>query len=92
MNKFLIFWLVLFSVLFGANALAQEVIELDATIIKGNAELPKYMYVVPWQDRKSKQNNEKKLVLHNLYVDVFDPVMPDYIPRSEFSMPEAVVK
>lgn len=56
---------------------AEDVIELDTTTIKGNTELPKYLYVVPWQDKQGKRNKERKLKLHNLYGDLFDPVMPD---------------
>lgn len=64
---------------------ADEVIELDTTTIRGNTELPKYLYVVPWQDRAdSKGRKEQKLVLHNLYSDLFDPVMPDYIPADQY--------
>lgn len=61
-------------------------IELDTTVIKGNTELPKYLYVVPWQDRKSGQKFEQKLVLHNLYGDLFDPVLPAYIPQDQFEL------
>jgi hypothetical protein len=60
--------------------------ELDTTVIKGNTELPKYLYVVPWQDRKSGQKIEQKLVLHNLYGDLFDPVLPNYIPSDRFEL------
>lgn len=63
---------------------AQERVELDTTVIKGNTELPKYLYVVPWQDRKSEKKVEQKLVLHNLYGDLFDPVLPPYIPVQDF--------
>lgn len=60
--------------------------ELDTTVIKGNTELPKYLYVVPWQDRKSAEKVEQKLVLHNLYGDLFDPVLPGYIPPERFEL------
>lgn len=65
-----------------AAALAQnEVIELAPTTITGNTELPKYLYVVPWQDKQSKNLSERSLKLHNLYGDLFDPVLP--APPSE---------
>lgn len=57
---------------------SKEIIELETTTIKGNTELPKYLYVVPWQDSKTSNGPEQKLVLHNLYADLFDPVMPSY--------------
>ena len=53
-----------------------DTIELDTTTIKGNSELPKYLYVVPWQDKEGKRDKQRKLKLHNLYGDLFDPVMP----------------
>lgn len=57
---------------------AQDSIELEKTTIKGNDELPKYMYVVPWRDKQSKSRLDRKLKLHDLYGDLFDPVRPDY--------------
>lgn len=69
-----------------ASAQKSDQIELETTIIKGNTELPKYLYVVPWQDRKSNQKVEQKLVLHNLYGDLFDPVLPAYIPGEQFEL------
>ena len=70
-----------------SSAWAQsDQMELDTTVIKGNTELPKYLYVVPWQDRKSDQKVEQKLVLHNLYGDLFDPVLPAYISNEDFAL------
>lgn len=57
--------------------LAQDRIELDTTVIKGNTELPKILYVVPWKDAKGRTSNEQKLTLHSLFGDVFDPVAPE---------------
>lgn len=60
-----------------AAALAQsDVIELAPTTITGNTELPKYLYVVPWEDKQSKNLSERSLKLHNLYGNLFDPVLP----------------
>lgn len=70
---------------------AQETIELDTTTITGNTELPKSLYVVPWQDREIERDDEYRLSLHNLYGDLFDPRMPDYLDAREFqsAMPPA---
>ena len=57
-------------------AVAEDKIELKTTIIKANTELPKILYVVPWQDTKEKKASEQKLVLHSLFGDLFDPVRP----------------
>jgi len=52
--------------------------ELDTLKIQGNKELPKVLFVVPWQEVKSSKDGkeEQGLVLHSLYGDLFDPVMP----------------
>jgi hypothetical protein len=51
-------------------------IELKITTIKGNRELPKILYLVPWKDIKQANKAEQKLVLHSLFGDLFDPVLP----------------
>ena len=76
----------LFLLTISAPLFAQDVIELDTTTIKGNTELPKFLYVVPWQDKTRENTDEQKLVLHNLYADLFDPVMPKHIPADQFEL------
>ena len=72
---------------FSCQAFSEEVIDLDTTTIKGNTELPKTMFVVPWQDTKTGGDDEdRKLVLHNLYGDLFDPILPKYIPDSRYQL------
>ena len=56
--------------------LAQDEIELQTTTIKGNKELPKILYIVPWQDVETAQQQQQELVLHSLADDLFDPVLP----------------
>ncbi len=84
------YWLMIFvafmSVVATANAQSSDQIDLETTVIKGNTDLPKYLYVVPWQDRKSDQKMEQKLMLHNLYGDLFDPVLPAYIPSEQYEL------
>lgn len=60
------------------NVQAEDELDLDTTFIKGNKELPQMMYVVPWQDMKSAkgQKANQSLVLHSLFGDIFDPVLP----------------
>lgn len=55
---------------------AQDAIELQTTIIKGNKELPKILYIVPWKDVKPAKQDQQQLVLHSLSDDLFDPVLP----------------
>ncbi len=62
---------------------AEDKIELKTTVIKGNTELPKILYVVPWQDTKQEKAREQRLVLHSLFGDLFDPVRP--LSPKEFS-------
>lgn len=78
--------LACFALCVSCNLQAQDVIELDTTTITGNTELPKFLYVVPWQDKTRESSEEQKLVLHNLYGDLFDPVMPRHIPAHEYKL------
>ena len=55
---------------------AEEKIELKTTVIKGNTELPKILYVVPWQDIEQEKKSQQKLQLHSLFGDLFEPVKP----------------
>lgn len=56
----------------------EDRIELKTTTIKGNKELPKILFVVPWKNVKHAKHAERKLVLHSLFGDLFDPVVPTY--------------
>ena len=55
---------------------AEDRIDLETTIIKGNTELPQILYVVPWKENKAKASNQQKLVLHSLFGDLLDPQAP----------------
>jgi hypothetical protein len=59
-----------------ANAVADENIRLETTIIKNNTELPQVIYIVPWRDMKEEKRKEQTLTLHSLYGNLFDPVYP----------------
>ncbi|TQV76404.1 hypothetical protein FLL45_00095 [Aliikangiella marina] len=58
-------------------------IKLKTLTIQGNKELPKVLFIVPWQDPKKKKGSksQQRLVLHSLYGDLFDPMKP-----SEFNL------
>jgi hypothetical protein len=63
------------------NSIAKEDkgkhIELETTTFKENTELPKTLYVVPWQDVSEEENKkEQRLVLHSLFNDVLEPIAP----------------
>ena len=70
--------LLLFALLSSSALLhaAEDRVELDTTFIKGNTELPKILYVVPWKDLDGKAIGQQKLRLHSLFGDLFDPVTP----------------
>jgi len=68
--------LILLLSLLSSTTIAEDKIELRTTTIKGNKELPKILYVVPWKDIKRSKKAERKLVLHSLFGDLFDPVLP----------------
>ncbi|VAW80302.1 hypothetical protein MNBD_GAMMA12-3776 [hydrothermal vent metagenome] len=55
---------------------AEIEIKMDTTIIKGNTELPKILYIVPWREIKHSKQNEQQFVIHSLYGDLFNPVPP----------------
>jgi len=59
-----------------ASCYAEDRIELEVTTIKGNKELPKILYVVPWKEMQKSRKEEQKLELHSLFGDLFDPVIP----------------
>lgn len=67
---------LLFTLSLSMAALAQDRIELKITTIKGNKELPKILYIVPWKEVKPSAKRQQELVLHSLYGDLFDPVLP----------------
>ena len=60
------------------TVIAGDELELDTTFIKGNKELPQMMYIVPWQDMKTKEGQKaaQNLTLHSLFGDIFDPILP----------------
>jgi hypothetical protein len=71
-----------FSVLLlflGGEALSsEEPILLDTTVIRANKELPKVMYMVPWQQQSQyRKKQRQRLKLHSLFGDTFDPVIPE---------------
>jgi hypothetical protein len=55
-------------------AMAQDRVEIESIVIKGNKEFPQIIYIVPWKDMKTKGQKEQTLVLHSLFGDLFDPV------------------
>lgn len=75
-----IYLITLLSLTMMAQSLghAEDRIELEVTTIKGNKELPKILYVVPWKEMQRSKKDEQKLVLHSLFGNIFEPVVPEY--------------
>lgn len=69
--------LLLILCLLSTGSRAEDKIELSTTTIKGNKELPKILFVVPWKDIKQSKKAEHRLVLHSLFGDLFDPALPE---------------
>lgn len=71
----ILFCLCLFPISSGAQETDDE-IELKMTTIQGNKELPKILYIVPWKEVKNPPKPQRQLVLHSLFGDLFEPVLP----------------
>lgn len=56
--------------------LADDKMQLEISVIKGNRELPKVLYIMPWK-RLPNKGVEQKLTLHSLFEDAFDPIEPE---------------
>jgi len=54
-------------------------LNLDATVIKGNAELPKVLYIVPWQSATAGDLDGRPV--NSLLDEVFSPVDRDVFLR-----------
>lgn len=68
------------GVLLGTTALlepciAEDKIKLETITIKGNKELPKILYVVPWQEAERTQQKKQKLKLHNFFGELYEPII-----------------
>lgn len=73
---------ILFLLLVCTSSYASDKRELDTTIIKGNKEAPQILYMVPWQETTSStKKEEQKLVLHSLFGDLFDPMLPEKLDQ-----------
>lgn len=77
--------MLLLSSLISTAIHAEDRIDLETTIIKGNTELPQILYVVPWKENKAKASNQQKLVLHSLFGDLLDPQTPSTIRQTILS-------
>lgn len=59
-------------------------VEMDTARIQSNRELPMLLYIVPWRDTDLSQNGgSRQIVIHNLFGDFYQPVMPRGLPADE---------
>ncbi len=82
MNRKIIYTVFITALYLPAGAHSEDRLDLDTTTIKGNKELPKILYVVPWKDTEKYKQRDRKLVLHSLFGHLFEPVLPEQ-KRSE---------
>lgn len=73
MKYFVLTAILTFGVSVGAT-MAQDRVEIESIVIKGNKEFPQILYIVPWKDMKLKGHKEQTLRLYSLFGDLFDPV------------------
>ena len=83
MKKFLTFFLSL--LLTGQCVSADDKQDVDTTHIKANKELPKVLYVVPWKDLQARKDTDEKLVLHDFFGDLYEPILPDHVIQQEIN-------
>ena len=83
-KAYLIFSLMFFTL---ASYAAEEEIKLDTTYIKANKELPQILYVVPWKDIRQTGEPKQKLVLHDFFGDLYNPVTPQQLDQLEAATP-----
>ncbi len=67
---------IIFTPIFSNIAKSEIEIKMNTTTIKGNTELPKILYIVPWQEIKHLKENEQQLIIHSLYDDLFNSRLP----------------
>lgn len=68
--------ILVLSLIVSVSTLAQDKIRLETIQIKGNKELPKILYVVPWQDAGHKKKTDQKIKLHNFFGELYEPLTP----------------
>lgn len=74
--------LCLLCFLFAFNAYSEDTIILKTIKIKGNKELPKILYVVPWQEADKTKQKSQKLKLHDFFGDLYQPLSAE-APKTE---------
>ncbi len=70
------------GMLASSYVLSDDIQSVDTTHIRASKELPKVLYVVPWKDVSSREDTEQKLVLHDFFGDLYDPILPNDIQHS----------
>lgn len=61
-----------------SSVLAESRIEIKKSVIKGNSELPKVMYIIPWQSTLTK-DVFKGVELENYYEQLLRPFHPHHL-------------
>lgn len=64
-------------------SVADDKIKLETITIKGNKELPKILYVVPWQEAERTKQKQQKLKLHRFFGELYEPISVA-APKTQF--------
>jgi hypothetical protein len=52
-------------------------VEIDVTTIRTTKELPRLLYIVPWQEAEIAADIEdRQIVIHDLFGNFFQPMVP----------------
>ena len=73
--------IILAAMILSNVALSLEANDEPSTAVTTNQELPKILYVIPWKDIANGKNVEQKLVLHDLFNEIYDPALPSIIEK-----------
>jgi hypothetical protein len=58
------------------TVLAEERIELDTAIIRGNTESPAILYIVPWKEIRRSNDEYQGLIIGDLQKGILKPKVP----------------
>jgi len=76
----ILYLVVIYSLSF--PVLSESRMEIKKAVIKGNSELPKVMYIIPWQSTLTK-DGFKGVKLENYYEQLLQPFHPHRLANSK---------
>lgn len=76
MNSYRFIFIHFISFCFSLSAFAGDKIELDTAIIKGNEESPAILYIVPWKEMRTYDDQYQGLIIDDMQDNILTPVFP----------------